>query len=112
MMDGMTITEILTVVIAVGGCVSSLALLVLNLRVQTAMAELRVDVANFRTESATDRADLYQKIMENMARFYISREVQEAMHKANLARLDAQDRRLQEIDEDVKALAQKVGDIS
>lgn len=108
--------ELLTFIIAVGGFLGTILLLVLNLKVGWAMqamkaemahdlGKIEIQVANLRTEAANNKADLYQRVMDNVGRMYAARETQETMHRANTQRLDS-------IEDDVKALAQKIGDIS
>jgi hypothetical protein len=108
--------EILTAVIAAGGFIGTLALLVLNLSLRAGMGEMRseiavdmgkiqVQMADLRAESATDRATAYEKIMDNMSRLYISREAQQAMHDSNV-------RILQDMRHELQALSQRVTDIT
>lgn len=101
---GFNLQEVLTLVIACGGFVGTVALLILNLKVQGAMAELRLDVANGRTEAARDRAELYEKIMDTMRSTFVSREASDERHQANIKRLDS-------IDENLRTLSQRVTDI-
>lgn len=105
----------LTVVIALGGFAGTILLLILNLKVQAAMGEMRsevavdmskiqVEMATLRADTANDRANTYEKIMENIARLYIPREVQETMHRVNVGRLD-------DLKTEIQHLGQRVSDI-
>lgn len=108
--------DLLTAIIAVGGFIGTIALLILNLKVQGSMSDMRgevavdmsrlqLEMANLRTESANDRANTYEKIMESMGRLYIPREVQNTQHQANIQRLD-------DLADQLKDLSARVGDIS
>lgn len=112
----MTLQLLFTAIIAIGGFMGTIALLVLNLRVNGAMGELRtevtaemgklqVEMANMRADTANDRANAFERVTENMSRMYLSRETQLAMHEANGKRLD-------NIENELKLLAVRVGDIS
>lgn len=112
---GMTLAEVLGIIITVGGGIATTALFILNLKVGWAMQAMKAEmardlgkielqVANLRTESAITAGGLYERIMENLSKVYATRDAQEAMHKANTARLDA-------IEEDMRQLTTKVGDI-
>ena len=107
--------EILPMVIALGGFIGTIALLVLNLRVQAAMGEMRsavtveltrveLQMERARTEAAQDRANLYERIMETMARTFVNRDASDAMHRENSRRLD-------DLKLDVANLNQRVSDI-
>lgn len=119
----MNAQEILTAIISIGGALGTIALMILNLRVQTAMAEMRtefakdmaglqselaqirIDSANERAQAANDRASTYQSLMDSISRMYVPREAQAEMHRANLQRLE-------DLSHQVRELATKVGDIS
>jgi hypothetical protein len=107
--------EVLTAMIAAGGFIGTIALLVLNLSLRANMGEMRsemavdlgkmqVQMADLRAESASDRATAYEKIMDNMSRLYISREAQQAMHDSNV-------RILQDMRHEIQSLSQRVTDI-
>ena len=107
--------ELLTFIIAIGGFIGTIALLILNLRVQAAMNEMKavvstdmgrleLQMAHMRTEAATDRASLYQQIMETMARTFVNRDASDAMHRENTRRMD-------ELKEQIAVLSQRVADI-
>lgn len=104
--------EIVTFLIAVGGFLGTLLLLILNLKVSAAINSLRVTVtfdmknveiqmAHMRTEAAQDRANLYERIMENMTRTFVNRDASDAMHKANIQRLDS-------LEENLRMLSERV----
>ena len=108
--------EALTMLIALGGFLGTVALLILNLRVQAAMGEMRsavtVDMSRLelqmekgRTEAAQDRAALYERIMETMAKTFVNRDASDAMHRENTRRWD-------DLKLEVASLHQRVGDIS
>lgn len=91
--------EILTFIIAIGGFIGTIALLILNLKSQASMAEMKgivasdmgklaLQMAQMRTEAAQDRANLYEKIMDTMARTFVNRDASDAMHRENTRRLD------------------------
>lgn len=102
-------------IIAAGGCVGTALLLILNLRVQAALGEIRTEaaksaggmaidlknvelqMAHLRTEAAEDRARLYEKIMNNMDRTFMNKDAGLEMHKQNTIRLDSIDRTLTEL---------------
>lgn len=105
--------EIVTLIIALGGFLGTIALVILNLRVNGAMSELRsavtedmknieLQMAHMRTEAAEDRSMLYEKIMETMAKTFVNRDASDAMHRENSRRLD-------DLKEDLENLSQKVG---
>jgi len=80
--------------IGLGSIVVNLFLLILNLRVGTAVAEVKVEVEKLRTEMALQRADTaerqlkaYQSLMDNLRADYVSRVESERMHEDNQRRL-------------------------
>ena len=93
-----------------------IAMLVMNLRVgmsvnaltakfERDLARVELQVANLRTEIAKDQAALLQQLMKTITQGFVNRNESQAMHDANTKRLDG-------IDEDIKALAQRVADIA
>jgi hypothetical protein len=101
----LSVQEALTLVIALGGFLGTIALLVLNLRVQGAMALLRLEMANMRTDAAVDRANFYEKVMDTMSRSFVSRDAWDTAHVANTRRLDGMDTKLDRIDQRVSDIA-------
>lgn len=101
----LSVQEALTLVIALGGFLGTIALLILNLRVQGAMALLRLEMANMRTDAAVDRANFYEKVMDTMSRSFVSRDAWDTAHVANTRRLDGMDTKLDRIDQRVSDIA-------
>jgi hypothetical protein len=98
---GTQLQEWLTVIIAGGGAIGTLLLLIVNLKVQSSVADVKLDVANMRTEAARDRASFYEKIMETMRSTFVSRDAWDTAHVANSKRLDGIDSKLDRIDQRV-----------
>jgi len=105
------IAELLTAVMALVGFASSVALLILNLKVSSAVAGVRIEIANLRVEHQKEAADHYREVMSSMttlvqtlSQTFANREAFEEKHKANLQRLES-------IDHKLMALAQQVQDI-
>lgn len=107
--------ELLTFIIAIGGFLGTIALLILNLRVGAAMSEMKsavsadmgrleLQMAHMRTEAAEDRSKLYEKIMETMAKTFVNRDASDAMHRENTNRMD-------HLKEQLAVLSQRVSDI-
>jgi hypothetical protein len=79
--------------IGLGSIVVNLFLLILNLRVGTAIAEVKLEVEKLRTDMATQRAEgaerqlkSYQAQMDYLRDNYISRAESERMHQENQRR--------------------------
>jgi hypothetical protein len=102
---GTGVQEWLTVIIAGGGAIGPLLLLLLNLKVQAAVADVKLDVANMRTEAARDRAEFYREIMDTMTRTFVSRDAWDTAHGANTKRLDGMDSKLDRIDQRISDIA-------
>lgn len=66
-------------------------------------AELKVEMANLRTKVAEGQAGMYEKIMDNLQRTYMNRDVSQSMHAANTQRLDQIEKRLVSIEERLPA---------
>lgn len=107
--------ELISVIIALFGFVGTVVMLVINLsirasinalktsflvdiaRVELALANLRTDVAKEATNGARELASLYKQITENVGINYMNRKESEAMHSANLRRLDNIEAELRDI---------------
>ena len=121
-------------VLGVIGPILSVLLLILNLKVSGAMAELKITVENSRVEFTTqlastkssvqaelkgvelqvanlrgdlykEHAKIYEQVMDKSTAQYMNRDLSLEMHTTNLARFDKLDKRLDE-------LTTRVGDIS
>jgi len=125
-MPGLTFGDIVTVVSLLG----TIALLIMNLRVKSAVADaeaqftaqvnkvhleianaraavtqetagVKLEIANLRAKFAEEGATMYQKIMENMENTFENRQVSQSMHAANSKRLDDFGRLLERMDEKI-----------
>jgi hypothetical protein len=111
-MDVAPALDLTAIVIAATGGVGTLALLILNLKVQGSMNEIRLEistvrleVANFRTESVREHSALRIEVLNNINSNVMPRVEAEKMHDENRDWLER-------IEGDLKALTQRVGDIS
>jgi hypothetical protein len=94
-----TLQAWLTVIIAAGGALGTLLLLIVNLKVGQAVSDVKVDVANMRAETAHDRAEFYRQLMDTMSKTFVSRDAWQTAHDANLRRFDGVDETLHRIDQ-------------
>lgn len=114
------LTEWIAIGLTAVSLLGTMAVLVLNLKVSAAIANLRSDttatisslksdvardlghieleVAKSRTDAANDRAAFEDKILTKMTNMFANRETSEIMHRSNTTRLEAIERRLETID--------------
>lgn len=108
----MTLTgpEILSLLLACLGMLSSVGMLVMNLRVTSAMSELKsgftvdlskveLQIANLRADFAKEQAEMYRQVTTNLSTMYMNRKESEQMHLANSQRLDRIDSELRSLNE-------------
>jgi hypothetical protein len=130
----MNTQEWLTLCIAVGGFLGTIALLILNTKVSAAMSKLEthvtsqlshiqlslelkvkgveLEVQKLRTEAAEDRGKLYERVIDQMTKGFLSRETVMSMHKENEIRLEAVDKRITDLTGMIRELQQRIMDIS
>ena len=126
----LTVSDIIALTLAFLGLIGTGSMLIMNLKIRTAMqaqqvafdgrftsvelkvegarlelsrehAKLELQIANFRTKVAEDQSLLLGKIMADMQERFTNRGASEAMHQANSQRLDAIDDRLERIEQKV-----------
>ena len=81
--------------IALGSIIVNLLLTIISVRVQSAVAEVKVDIEKLRTEMQTLRGDMLERqyaalstVAKDMRSGFMDRETSLSMHSANQKRLD------------------------
>jgi len=125
---GVTTGDVIAVVLAFLGFIGTTSMLIMNLKVSSALSELKgsfekelakvelriesarsessrgttgvqLELANLRTKLAEELSNMYNQVMRNMENTYMNRQTSITMHEANQKRLDLIERRLTSMEE-------------
>jgi hypothetical protein len=95
----LTTGDVIAIILAFLGAAGTVLMLIMNLRVNGSMSEMRagftielgkvqLEMAKMRVDFAMDHAGLYKSIMDNLGNAYINRNESLTMHHSNTKRLE------------------------